>query len=322
MLWVYFLIFCLCLAAMIKSGSLLVETLIRIARFLGLSVYVLSFILMAFACSVPEVFVGLTSALHRTPIISLGNVFGSNILKLTLGIGLVVLFSRGVRVKTRTARKDAWLVFFLAMLPFFLVLDGVLSRIDGVILIVLFFWYVWRLLGRKKQLEKTFNSLKNHNGLKIRAFFKNVFRFCLGLLILLAASYGAVKSASLIAQEIGLSLFFIGLLLVSIGTSLPEIVFGLSSARGKHEEVCLGNFIGSIAFNALFVLGLVSVICPIKVGFNTLIISAIFTALSLVVFNVFIRTEERLSCKEGIVLVFIYIAFLTVEILVSKMIVL
>lgn len=301
---------------MIKSGSLLVKTLTKIASFLGLSAYVLSFILMAFACSIPEIFVGITSALNRTPIISLGNVFGSNILKLTLGIGLVVLFSRGVKVKTLTARKDAWLVFFLAILPFFLVLDGVLSRIDGVILLGLFLWYISRLLGRKEQLEKTFNSLKNHNGLKIKAFFKNVFRFCLGLLILLVASYGAVASASLMAQKAGLSLFFIGLLLVSIGTSLPEIVFGLSSAIGKHEEVCLGNFIGSIAFNALFVLGLVSIICPIKVGFNTLIISAVFTVLSLAVFNIFIRTEKRLSCKEGIVLVFIYIIFLTVEILI------
>lgn len=305
---------------MIKSGSLLVKTLTKIARFLGLSAYVLSFILMAFACSIPEIFVGISSALHRVPVISLGNVFGSNILKITLGIGLVILFSRGVKVKTRTARKDAGLVFFLALLPFALVLDGVLSRIDGVILICLFFWYVSRLFGRKEQLRKTFNSLKNHVG--VRAFFKNVFHFFLGLLILLAASYGAVRTASLIAQEIGLSLFFIGLLLVSVGTSLPEIVFGLSSAIGKHEEVCLGNFIGSVAFNSLFVLGLVSVICPIEVSFNTLVISAVFTALSLAIFNVFIRTEKRLSCKEGIALVFLYVLFLTVELLISRIIVL
>jgi cation:H+ antiporter len=307
---------------MIKSGSLLVKTLIKIARFLGLSAYLVSFVLMSFACSIPEIFVGVTSALHKTPIISLGNVFGSNILKLTLGIGLVILFSRGIKVKTGTTEKDAWLVFFLALAPFVLIFDGTLSRIDGVILISLFFWYLSRLVGRREQLEKTFNSLKNHNGVKIKTFFKSVFSFCFGLFILLIASYGAVKSASLIAQEIGLSLFFIGLILVSIGTSLPEIVFGLSSAVGKHEELCLGNFIGSVAFNALFVLGLASIICPIQVGFNALAVSAIFAVLSLVVFNVFIRTEKRLSCKEGIILVFIYVLFLTAELVMSKMIVL
>jgi len=308
---------------MIKSGSLLVKTLIKIARFLGLSAYLISFVLMSFACSIPEVFVGITSALNRTPVISLGNIIGSNILKLTLGIGLVILFSRGIKTKTRAVKKDAWLVFFLAMAPFALVFDGTLSRIDGVILISLFLWYLSRLLGRREQLEKTFSSLKkNHNGLKIKAFFKNIFSFCLGLFILLIASYGAVETASLMAQKIGLSLFFIGLILISIGTSLPEIVFGLSSMVGKHEELCLGNFIGSVVFNALLVLGLTSIICPIRISSNTLIVSAIFTVLSLAVFNIFIRTEKRLSCKEGIILVFIYVLFLTVELLVSKMIVL
>lgn len=315
MIIIYFVIFLICLAVIIKSGTLLVKSLVNISRYLGLTEYVLAFILMAFTTSVPELFVGLSSALSKMPAISLGNIIGANILNLTLGIGLVILIAKGIDVQTQTAKKDAWIIFFLALLPVLLVLDGILSHLDGVILLLFFFWYLSRLLGQKERFTKVLNAFRVDITL-FKAFMKNLGLLMLGLVLLLTAAWGLVQSASLIAQNLGLSLVFIGLILVALGTTLPEISFGVRSVLLKHEEMTLGNFIGSLAFNSLFILGLVAIIYPIQVNFHLIISSAVFLALALIIFNIFIRTKQRLSYREGIVLLTLYGLFLMIEILV------
>jgi cation:H+ antiporter len=284
------------------------------SRYLGLAEYVIAFILMALATSVPELFIGLTSALSKIPTISLGNIIGANILNLTLGIGLVILISRGINIQTQTAKKDAWIIFFLALLPVLLVLDGVLSHLDGVVLLLFFFWYISRLLSQRERFTKALNSLITDVA-HFKAFMKNLGLFMLGLLLLLSAAWGLVQSASLIAQDLDLSLIFIGLILVALGTTLPEISFGVRSVLLKHEEMTLGNFIGSVAFNSLFVLGLVAIIYPIQIDFHLVINSAIFLAIALIIFNIFIRTKQRLSYREGIILLVVYGLFLTIEVL-------
>jgi cation:H+ antiporter len=284
------------------------------SRYLGLAEYVIAFILMALATSVPELFIGLTSALNKIPTISLGNIIGANILNLTLGIGLVILISRGINIQTQAAKKDAWIIFFLALLPVLLVLDGVLSHLDGVVLLLFFFWYISRLLSQRERFTKALNSLITDVA-HFKAFMKNLGLFMLGLLLLLSAAWGLVQSASLIAQDLDLSLIFIGLILVALGTTLPEISFGVRSVLLKHEEMTLGNFIGSVAFNSLFVLGLVAIIYPIQIDFHLVINSAIFLAIALIIFNIFIRTKQRLSYREGIILLVVYGLFLTIEVL-------
>jgi cation:H+ antiporter len=284
------------------------------SRYLGLAEYVIAFILMALATSVPELFIGLTSALNKIPTISLGNIIGANILNLTLGIGLVILISRGINIQTQAAKKDAWIIFFLALLPVLLVLDGVLSHLDGVVLLLFFFWYISRLLSQRERFTKALNSLITDVA-HFKAFMKNLGLFMLGLLLLLSAAWGLVQSASLIAQDLDLSLIFIGLILVALGTTLPEISFGVRSVLLKHEEMTLGNFIGSVAFNSLFVLGLVAIIYPIQIDFHLVINSAIFLAIVLIIFNIFIRTKQRLSYREGIILLVVYGLFLTIEVL-------
>jgi cation:H+ antiporter len=310
------IIFFFCLFVIIKSGALLVKTLVNISRYLRLSEYAIAFILMAFATSVPELFIGLTSAISKASTISLGNIIGANIVNLTLALGLVILAAKGINVTSQTAKNDAWIIFFLALLPILLVFDGQLSRLDGLSLLLFFFWYVSRLFKQKEKFSKSLNSLK-YNISQLKSFIKDMGLFVLGLILLLGAAWGAVLTASLVAKDLNLSLFFIGLILLALGTTLPEISFGFRSVLLKHEEMTLGNFIGSIAFNSLFILGLVAIIHPIQVdNFSPIAISAVFLVLSLIVFNIFLRSKERLSYKEGIILLVIYGFFLTIEVLV------
>ena len=316
MLYIYLIIFTSCLLVIIKSGALLVKTLVNISRYLKLSEYAIAFILMALATSAPELFIGLTSAMNKTPAVSLGNIIGANIINLTLALGLVIIAAKGINITNQTAKKDAWIIFFLALLPILLVFDGQLSRFDGLTLLLFFFWYISRLLKQREKFSKTLNSLK-YDISQFKIFMKNLGLFIVGLILLLAAAWGVVQTASLIAKDLNLSLVFIGLVLVALGTTLPEISFGFRSVLLKHEEMTLGNFIGSIAFNSLFILGLVALIHPIQVNnFSLIAVSALFLTFSLIIFNIFIRTKERLSYQEGIIFLIIYGLFLTAEILV------
>lgn len=312
----YFSIFFICLFIIIKSGTLLVKTLVSMSRYLGVSEYVVAFILMAMATSVPELFIGITSGLHKTPAISLGNIIGANMLNLTLGLGIVILTARGINLKTETAKKDGWIIFFLAILPLLLASDRILSRTDGIILFLFFIWYISKLLSRREQFKKTINHFNSHLA-QFNAFMKSLGLFLIGLILLMLAAWGIVQSTSKIAENLDLSLMLIGLILVALGTTLPEISFGVRAILLKHEEMTIGTFIGSIAFNSLAVLGITAIIYPIEIdNFPSFINSALFLVLSLIVFNVFIRTKQRLSYKEGIILIIIYAFFLTIEMLI------
>lgn len=317
MLYLYFLIFIFCLIVIIKSGDILVHSLVKIAHFFNLSEYVVAFILMAFAASVPELFVGITAAFSEIPVISLGNILGSNIINLTLGMGLVILLARGIETSNRIAKRDAWTIFFLTVLPILLIYDGILSRTDGIILLLLFFWYVYRLLGRRNNVNGLAERFTNCHPSSMRSLKKNILYFALGLILILLSAWGIVKTASLIAQGLGISLILIGLTLVSLGTTLPEISFGIRSVLLDHEEMTIGNFIGSVACHSLLILGLVSIIHPITIEFIVILNSSLFLILALLVFNVFIRTKKKLSYKEGITLIFIYILFIAIELLIK-----
>ncbi|MFC1700624.1 sodium:calcium antiporter [Patescibacteria group bacterium] len=316
MIFFNFFIFIICLAVIIKSGTLLVKSLIKIARFLNLSEYVVAFILMAFATSVPELFVGITSAIKKVPIISFGNIIGANILNMTFAIGLVILVARGINITEQHIKKDAWLIFFMALLPVLLAFDGILSRLDGFILLILFIWYITRLLGRREHFDEKLNNIKN-NRVGLREFLKNLELFFIGLVLLLVASWGLVESSSLIAIEAGFSLAIIGLILIAIGTTLPEVSFGIRSVLLKHEKMTVGNFLGSVAFNSLVVLGLTAVICPFKVDIRLALMSILFLSLSLLIFNIFVRTKKRLSYREGIILLMLYGLFLITTIFIG-----
>lgn len=316
MIFFYFLIFILCLAVIIKSGTLLVKSLVNISRFLKLSEYVIAFILMAFATSVPELFIGITSAVKKVPTISFGNIIGANVLNMTLAIGIVILAAKGIKITKKHVKKDAWLIFFMALLPILLAFDGMLSRLDGIILLVFFAWYITRLLGRREHLTEKLNNIKNHK-VGLKRLFKDLELFGAGLVLLLVAAWGLVESASLIAIELGFSLALIGLILVAIGTTLPEISFGIRSVLLKHEEMTVGNFLGSVAFNSLVVLGFVAVICPFQVDVQLALMSALFLSLSLLIFNIFVRTKKRLSYREGIILLMLYGLFLIATVFIG-----
>lgn len=303
---VYFLIACIVL---VISGTGLVKTLTKIAQFLRLSEFVAAFVIMAAATSLPELFVGITSALAKKPALSLGNIIGANILDLTLVLGIIVIAARGIKIREKNLKKDARWMAILSILPLILFFIGrSLSRIDGAILILVFFIYSYRVLKTRRGHKKIVNG---HVGRYEIVFAILLFITCL-VLLFVSANF-VVKYASALAIELSLPPIMIGLFLISIGTTLPELVFGVRASLMKHGEMALGDQIGTVIFNSTLVIGLAALIYPISAAFTPFIIAFSFLLVVSFLVITFIESGGMLGVKEGISLILIYLFFVMVE---------
>jgi len=304
---VYFAVSCLIL---IISGIYLVKSLSKIARFLGISEFSAAFIIMAFASSIPELFVGISSALAGNPALSLGNIIGANIINLTLITGIIILISKEINIKPNKIGKEVY--FMLTALLLIIILFTIgrsLSRIDGAILLILFSIHTYKILKKRKKYKSKIKSIRERG-----QEFKWLVIFILALVGLFISSNFVVNSSTLIAKDFNLPSIFIGLFLLSIATTLPELVFGISASNLKHNEMAIGDQIGSVVTNSGLVLGLVAIIHPITADFMPFIISSIFMFISAFIFVTFLKTSNKLEKMEGISLILIYVLFIIFEI--------
>lgn len=309
MLWINLLIFIAALIVLVLGGSLMVRTLSKIAAFLHLSEYVIGFVVLAFATSIPELFVGIFSAINKTPELILGNVIGANIANLTYIIGIPVLLARGITIQSKKTKKDAFWMIGLISLPMILMIIGnSISRIDGIILLIAFFTYAYKLLREGKQFTKELDNKTSHK--QIIIYFL-LFLFSLGLLYF--SSDYLVKYAQLLAIGFDIPIILIGLFMVAIGTSLPELVSGISAVVHKYYEMGVGNVMGSVVANSTLVLGVSALIYPITANFLFFIISVFFMMIVAIIFTAFVEKGDKLSWIEGMSLVLLYIFFLMIE---------
>ena len=297
------------------AGSLLVRSLTRISEVLGLSEYIVAFVLMSIATSIPELFIGLSAVAQGIPDLSLGNVLGTNLLTLTIIIGVIAIASNGIKVDSKISHQNFFLIFFIAFLPVLLGTDGIISRGDGVLLLMVFSIYVWRLLGEKEYFTKRIEEIE-FDLASILGAFKNFRRFFLGIALLIASSFSIVWASKGIVEGMDISFLAFGILFIALGTSLPELVFGIRAAFMKHESMTLGNSLGSIAFNATFIVGITAIFSPMKTDFGDgMFFVSLFLFISFLLFNFFSYTKSAVSRKEGVVLVLLYIVFLFFQIL-------
>ncbi len=303
------MIFLAACLVLLTSGTLLVKTLAKIASFLRLSEFVVGFVIMAFATSIPELFVGITSAIAKNPALSLGNVIGSNIIDLTLVIGIVILLGKGINIKSKKTKIDALYMVFIAALPMVLMVIGnSLSRIDGIILLAAFVVYARRILKQKKLFKK-----EVENGIKRKEIILTTMLFILSLALLFLSSKFVVDYATLLSVDLALPSIIVGLFIVAIGTSLPELTFESKAVMKGHSEMALGDLIGSVIANSTLVLGITSIIYPITANILLFSVSAIFMVVIAFLFATFVESGNKLYIKEGISLILLYIFFVMIE---------
>lgn len=295
-------------AVMVLSGTLVIRALTKIASYLKLSDFVVGFIIMALATSSPELFIGISSAINNVPSLSLGDILGSNIVDITLVLGLVTILARGIKVQGKIILRDTYLAVFIAILPLLLMLDRHLSRADGIILVLTFIFYITWLWKQRKRFKKFSDNISK------KQFLINIFLFIIGVALLLISANFIVNFSTALALKFGLPLILIGILIVAIGTDLPELVFEIKAVRSKREGMALGDALGSVVTQGTFVLGIVGILSPFTIdNYRFFIISAIFLIIALILFTFLIKTKKALSWKEGIALILLYVIFLIFE---------
>ncbi len=318
MFWLYILIFIVSCLILIRSGTLMVGALTRIAQFLEWREFTVAFFLMAFATSVPELFVGITSALHLKSALSFGNIIGSNVINLTLAIAVAVLLANGLSVETVLAQRNSVYVSVIASLPILLMLDGMLSRVDGLALLLVLVFYFQTMASEEKRFTRVISKEYKREWPKFKLFLKDLGIFLGGVLLLLLAAQGIVLTSFFFAEAAGLSLAIIGILIVSLGTNLPEIAFGVKAIALGHKEMVLGNLMGSVVANSTLVLGLTILISPLEIPeFSPYITGIIFTVLASLFFVIFSKTGKKITRKEALFLLGIYILFVVLGILMK-----
>lgn len=302
------------------SADLLVDNASEVATRLGISTFVVGIVIVGFGTSAPEMFVSAMAAMRNQGNLALGNALGSNITNIGLVLGSAALV-RALPVTPSTARKDIPLVILTGALAIYLVSDGVLSNLDGILLLVVLVAYlVWSSrhsqgYGGEPAIESLANdpheldlSVINHPRGKSTA---TAILLTLGSIVLLmAASRMLVWGAVSIASALGVSELVIGLTIVAIGTSLPELAAAIAAARKGAHDMIIGNIIGSNVFNTLGVLGITGVIQETQINTEALWrdfpVMFVFT----IFMFIFALSKGSYSRQEGGVLVAGYVAYI------------
>lgn len=312
-----FLISCLFLYI---SGEWVVKGLMKVARFLGWREFVVAFFVMAFAASLPNLFVGVTSALKGIPQLSFGDVAGNNLVAMTLAVALAILFAKDKKIpaESRTIQTTSIFTIAAAILPLILILDGNLSRIDGILLIVLFLFYCSWLFSKKERFTRIYEEHKIQIVKEFKIFIKDLGKIILGIILLIIAAQGIIASAQFFAQSFAIPIILIGVLITGLGNALPEVYFSIASARKGETWMILGNLMGAVIVPATLVLGIVALIHPIEiVDFSPFAIARFFLIISAMFFFFFVRTDRKITKKEALFLFGVYILFVICQLLIK-----
>jgi cation:H+ antiporter len=308
---------------LIKSADIVIVAIRRISKETHTKVFALSAVILAIGTSFPELSVGITSALEGNSVLSLGDVAGSNIANLSLVVGLTALIAGRVRVHPNFLKRDVVIALFAGVLPLLLLIDGTLNRVDGLILIAVyiayagsFFKHRFSQIAKEHEEEESFVyrffRKFNHIGAEKRREFGKLF---IGLALMLFSADMIVRFASELAFMANIPNLVIGLIVVAIGTSLPEFAFSLESVEEHEPSMFFGNILGSTIANSTLVIGIVSLINPIVVHeTHRFTLAAISFVAIYLLFWYFIRTKHRLDRWEAGILILFYVMFLILEV--------
>jgi len=293
----------------------LVEVLNKLSRISGIGKFALTSFLLALATSFPELFVGITSALEKHPILALGNVLGANIANLSLVIGGAAFLGGSIAVVGDFLKQDIFYAFLAGGLPLIFLMDDRLSRVEGLLLLAIYGVYNFTVLkgerrSKRKQTVRKFFQRMNHSHVD-----RHLAWLFFGIALLIFSADNLVKIGVLVAESFQVPVLLIGLFLISIGTTLPELSFGLKAVIKKESAMIFGNLLGSIVANSTLILGLVALIQPIYLdgGFKVYLVASIAYIVIFVIFWFFVRTKKKLERWEGAVLLLAYFVFMFFE---------
>ncbi len=288
-----------------RAAGFVGQSLHRLGRHFRSNDFLMAFLILAAATSAPEITVALNSAWRGVPELSLGNLLGASIVVLSLLVGLASILAGRLSIQKFFRGGDFLIYLALTVLPVVAVADGYLSRLDGVMLIAAYLYFLLHFHQQKERYPEHFKRSrkeKAHLGQEAWILF-------LSLVVLLAASYFLVNSALFVARALNVAPLLIGLLVLSIGTNLPEFALVLTQSRRGQKEIALGDLLGNVLLNTP-TLGLLALFAPFAVSQTAVVFaSAVFLLVVAALFGLFMWSKNVLSRQEGLVLLVVYALF-------------
>jgi cation:H+ antiporter len=288
------------LIILVWSADIFVEGAAAIASQLGMSPLLIGMVVVGFGTSAPELSVSALSALQGNPGIALGNAYGSNITNIALILGVTALISP-IAVHSQVVKKELPILFGVTLLAIAQLYDGNLSRMDAIVELVVFIavmgWMTYQGMKNNStdELEQDMEAELEEHAMSL---YQASIWLIAGLIFLVISSRMLVWGAVSIAQDLGVSDLVIGLTIVAIGTSLPELASSIAAARKGEHDLAVGNIIGSNLFNTLAVVGLAGVIQPMAIPAE--IISRDWPLMALLTLALFAMGYAR-NCENGII---------------------
>jgi cation:H+ antiporter len=303
-------------ALLIKGADYFVEGSSKIAGLLNVPPILVGLTIVAFGTSSPEATVSIIAAIEGNADVAVGNVVGSNIFNITFVVGITAMINP-LKVENATIRKEIPFTFLASIALFVMMGDlalqnatvNTISRTEGILLLLFFSVFLYYIIevARNNRNSVVAETTEKKWG-------KNIAFTLGGLAAIIFGGDLVVDNSIKIAYSFGMSETLVGLTIVAVGTSLPELVTSVTAAIKKQSEIALGNIVGSNIFNIFFVLGASSVISPLPVDGKILIDVILMLILTIVLF-VFSRTEFKIAKSEGGILAVAYIAYMVFIIL-------
>lgn len=307
------------LSFLVWSADKFVDGAVGVAKFMGMSTLLIGMVVVGFGTSAPEMVVSALSAAQHNPELALGNAYGSNIANIALILGFTAVI-RPVVVKNIALKRDLPVLLVVTAFSIFLVSNLSVTRMDGIIMLAVFALAMGINVVSEMRQKKSLAAVAVEEKTSAPAsLWKSLFWLLLGLAVLVASSRLLVWGAVEIARALGVSDLLIGLTIVAVGTSLPELASSIAAARKGEDDLAFGNIVGSNLFNTLLVVGIAAVIDPMErvsssILYRDMPLMSILTVL-LFVFGLPIRKVDgvrrgRINRIEGSVFVVLYISYL------------
>lgn len=299
-----FLVFIVALALIIKSADLAMKYSSTVAKDLGISNHLVGFLIVAIISVLPETFISVMAAFQGEPALGLGTLFGSNVADLTLVFAVILFFAnRDIKVRSKIVTSNLLYLGAIA-LPLLLGLDGAYSRFDGLLLVAVgVIFHLWMVKRDKRTYMRVGYTFS----------IRNFIFLLLSMVLLLIGSYLTVKHGIELAYQLNLSPIVIGLLGLSLGTTLPELFFSIKAVGRKQDELALGDILGTVITDAVIVVGIVALIAPFTFPMRIIYITGVFMLVAAMILLYFMKTERSLTRKEGVFLFAVYLLFVFTE---------
>jgi len=304
------IIFIISVIALVFSADMVLKSISNYARKIGITEFLVGFVIVSVGTSLPELTTAIMGSTSHLSQIVLGDVIGANIIDITLVLGLMAILAKKIRISSNILGKRIIMTMTIVTIPLVLSLDGKLSRFDGVIMLLAYCFYIFDLF--LKERDKELIKLKKNVPLGI--IYKDMLMFIVFLPILLVSAYFVVHYAKLLAKGFGLDDYIIGLVLVALGTTLPELTIELRSIRKGMAEIGVGDIVGSVIVNSSLVLGIASILNPIAINLHQFATSSAFMITIVFIGLIFLK-EKKITWKEGIALLLLYTTFLLSQVI-------